>query len=125
MDDRPPLALWADAGAAIERLLAAIRESAAEGSAAASVSTLTEAYLIAVSSGLRCAGRLAEACERERAALAAFMLPEGAASSDMTRAEATAALRALAAELGEVAVAEARRFRIALKEVAERLPDQA
>jgi hypothetical protein len=116
MDGRSAFALWADAGAAVETLLRTVRQTAAKADAPddGAAALLTEAYLIAVSSGLRCVGQLAARCEHRRDALAAFI-------SGDKGAEAAAELRALAGELGETAVAEAQRFRGELLELADRI----
>jgi hypothetical protein len=116
--------LWGEAATALDHLLRLIRQAApSEGEDAPSKAAfvLTQAYLIAVLSALRCAGRIAHECVNQREAIATFIL-DGEADKDSLN-QAALELRELARDVGDAAVEEAEQFRAELALLAESLFD--
>lgn len=123
--------LWTDASAAVEQLLAAIREcrenggppGSADAPAGAATAVLTEAYLACVSAGLRCVSGLAGRFDAHRETIARLVLDDFGGLAEAERQAILAALRAMLGEIGEVAVTEATRLRAELDALGESIGD--
>lgn len=118
---------WADAGAILDRAIEATRASwSGSGSAEGEASTdpaafLGQAALIAFSSGLRYWSDLAAVCAARGDVLARGLLVGGKPLIEAEQRQVIEATRALAREVGDLAVREARRLQADLNDLALRL----
>lgn len=121
--------LWREATAAVEALMAVIRQtrqagqpSERPGTAAAFV---TEAYLIWLSAGLRCASELAGHLQDHHADLARFVLDDLDRQPAPERQATLQSVHELVSEIGETTVREANRLRAELEGLGESLTQLA